>query len=221
MKLKNTGFSLSYIQICWFGEWLHIVDVSDPVNPVLSAIVPDLENAQTLAVNGDTVYLLCQSKPEYLLAIIDTTDKTAPVVVSKFNADIMWRYLSFAGDLLYFDYGILDLSRSPVSWKVGSFDETVNDLVLRGDDLFVYSFQGPFRIYRQHDTRRDFTKGDVNLDGIINIVDALLVAQYYVGIINLEITPFHEGAADVNESGNIDIIDALMIAQYYVGLNVF
>lgn len=59
------------------------------------------------------------------------------------------------------------------------------------------------------------TKGDVNSDGNTNIVDALLVAQYYVGI---EVTNFNDEVADVNCSGAIDIIDALLIAQYYVGL---
>lgn len=57
--------------------------------------------------------------------------------------------------------------------------------------------------------------GDVNDDGIIDIVDALLVAQYYVGI-NPE--NFHAERADVNCDGGVDIIDALLIAQYYVGL---
>jgi hypothetical protein len=57
--------------------------------------------------------------------------------------------------------------------------------------------------------------GDVNNDGSITIVDALLVAQYYVGM-----TPsvFFVDRADANCDGNEDIIDALLIAQYYVGL---
>lgn len=41
--------------------------------------------------------------------------------------------------------------------------------------------------------------GDVNEDGTIDIVDALLTAQYYVGL-------------------DVSIVDALLIAQYYVGL---
>jgi hypothetical protein len=57
--------------------------------------------------------------------------------------------------------------------------------------------------------------GDVNADGTINIVDALLVAQYYVG---LDPSNFDSSRADANCNGNIDIIDALLIAQYYVGL---
>lgn len=57
--------------------------------------------------------------------------------------------------------------------------------------------------------------GDVNSDGIIDIVDALVLAQYYVG---LNPNSFNPGAADVNCNGTIDIIDALLIAQHYVGL---
>jgi hypothetical protein len=58
--------------------------------------------------------------------------------------------------------------------------------------------------------------GDVDQSGGVDIVDALIVAQYYVGIIGM-FTPGEE-CADVNCSGTADIVDALMIAQYYVGL---
>ncbi|MBN2533275.1 MAG: glycoside hydrolase family 9 protein [Spirochaetales bacterium] len=57
--------------------------------------------------------------------------------------------------------------------------------------------------------------GDVNSSGDVDIVDALLVAQYYVG---LDPANFNLAAADVNADGAADIIDALMIAQCYVGL---
>ncbi len=57
--------------------------------------------------------------------------------------------------------------------------------------------------------------GDVNNDSSITIIDALLVAQYYVG---MQPSVFYQNAADVNGSGAIDIVDALLIAQYYVGL---
>lgn len=57
--------------------------------------------------------------------------------------------------------------------------------------------------------------GDVNGDGNIDIVDALLTAQYYVG---LNPDGFDPAQADVNCDEGIDIVDALLIAQYYVGL---
>jgi hypothetical protein len=59
------------------------------------------------------------------------------------------------------------------------------------------------------------TTGDVNNDGSIDIVDALLTAQYYVG---LNPSNFDQSRADANCNGTIDIVDALLIAQYYVGL---
>jgi hypothetical protein len=57
--------------------------------------------------------------------------------------------------------------------------------------------------------------GDVNEDNIINIIDALLTAQYYV---KLNPHGFLIYSADVNCDDKIDIIDALLISQYYVKL---
>ena len=59
--------------------------------------------------------------------------------------------------------------------------------------------------------------GDVNRDGSIIIVDALLVAQYYVGL--TPTPPFYLTEADVQGcDGVVNIVDALVISQYYVGL---
>jgi endoglucanase len=60
-----------------------------------------------------------------------------------------------------------------------------------------------------------YALGDANGSGAIDIVDALIVAQAYVGL-----TPsgYQACAADVTKDGNVDIVDALRIAQCYVGL---
>jgi len=58
------------------------------------------------------------------------------------------------------------------------------------------------------------TTGDVNGDSLVDIVDALLTAQYYVGL-GVSINPV---SADANCDGSVDIVDALLIARYYVGL---
>ncbi|MBN2443311.1 MAG: hypothetical protein JXJ04_18260 [Spirochaetales bacterium] len=74
--------------------------------------------------------------------------------------------------------------------------------------MFIISFGGTTTLMAQ-------IMGDVNTNGSIDIVDALLIAQYYVG---LNPAQFNAGAADVNCNNSIDIVDALLIAQYYVGL---
>ena len=57
--------------------------------------------------------------------------------------------------------------------------------------------------------------GDVNGDGNVTIIDALLIAQHYVEI---EVPDIDLSRADVSRDGTINIIDALIIARYYVGL---
>ncbi|MBN2532202.1 MAG: cellulase family glycosylhydrolase [Spirochaetales bacterium] len=57
--------------------------------------------------------------------------------------------------------------------------------------------------------------GDTNGDGSVDIIDALQIAQYYVG---LDPANFNIGVADTNCDGSVDVIDALLVAQYYVGL---
>jgi len=57
--------------------------------------------------------------------------------------------------------------------------------------------------------------GDVDSNGGINIVDALIIAQAYVG---LNPANYDSSVADVNADGGINIVDALLVAQLYVGL---
>jgi len=57
--------------------------------------------------------------------------------------------------------------------------------------------------------------GDVNMDGAVNIVDALQIARAYVG---QNPTPYYEEYADANCDNAVNIVDALQVARYYVGL---
>jgi hypothetical protein len=61
--------------------------------------------------------------------------------------------------------------------------------------------------------------GDVNGDGVVNIGDALIVAQFDVGLRQCGVAPFsHPDVCDVNGDGACNIGDALRIAQCDVGL---
>ncbi|MFQ5478927.1 MAG: endonuclease/exonuclease/phosphatase family protein [Candidatus Binatia bacterium] len=63
--------------------------------------------------------------------------------------------------------------------------------------------------------------GDVNADGVVNVVDALLVAQFEVGLRSCASIPAFDGC-DVNPAptgdGICNIVDALRMAQCSVGL---
>jgi len=60
-----------------------------------------------------------------------------------------------------------------------------------------------------------YALGDVDHSSTVNIVDALMISQYYVG---LEVDNFDVTLADTNCDGSVNIVDALLVAQYYVGL---
>jgi hypothetical protein len=60
----------------------------------------------------------------------------------------------------------------------------------------------------------EYTKGDVNGDGDVDIADAVCIVNYVVGKPN---TTFIEAAADANGDGDIDIADAVHIVNYVVG----
>ncbi|MBN2737270.1 MAG: hypothetical protein JXR70_09840 [Spirochaetales bacterium] len=60
--------------------------------------------------------------------------------------------------------------------------------------------------------------GDVNDDKVVNIVDALIICQYYTGL-KIQGFDFNLSMADVNLDNVIDLRDVLLITQYYVSLN--
>ncbi|MBN2442603.1 MAG: dockerin type I repeat-containing protein, partial [Spirochaetales bacterium] len=88
-------------------------------------------------------------------------------------------------------------------------------------DLLIITKDGyDSRLYFQvwyNRSNAHYTPGDVNEDGLIDITDALLIAQYFVNLNPRQFTaPLKAG--DVNNDGIIDIVDALLVAQFYVGI---
>ncbi|MBQ6063277.1 MAG: hypothetical protein IJK87_06550 [Prevotella sp.] len=63
-------------------------------------------------------------------------------------------------------------------------------------------------------TIEDYMRGDVDDDGVIDLADAVLVINYYVG---KPVNKFVEKAADTDGDGTIDLADAVKIINYYVG----
>lgn len=63
-------------------------------------------------------------------------------------------------------------------------------------------------------TVENYQKGDVDGDGVVDLADAVLVINHYVG---KPVTTFIEKAADVDGDGVVDLADAVLIINYYVG----
>lgn len=101
------------------------------------------------------------------------------------------------------------------------FTEVINNYSKYNSDYgyilgWFYGLQvvgDPMIVYKQL-PEPAISRGDINGDNNINIIDALLIAQCYVGLIACPSLSI----ADTNCDESINIIDALLIAQYYVGL---
>lgn len=57
-------------------------------------------------------------------------------------------------------------------------------------------------------------KGDVDGDGVVDLADAVLVINHYVG---KPVNKFVAKAADVDGDGVVDLADAVRIINFYVG----
>jgi len=102
-----------------------------------------------------------------------------------------------------------------ITWQAGGSASTSN-ISITVDTLTDASYNSLGTVGRGASvTVTASTPGDTNGDGSVTIVDALMIAQYYVG---LPVTNFNQAAADTNCDGSITIVDALRVAQYYVGL---
>ena len=63
-------------------------------------------------------------------------------------------------------------------------------------------------------TRSQALIGDVNNDGIVDVMDSILIQRYTTD--KVELTDEQLYVADVNDDGQVDVIDAMQIQKYSV-----
>ena len=80
-------------------------------------------------------------------------------------------------------------------------DENGDTVIDKNGDLLVYEV---------------VVKGDVNGDGLINIVDATEIQKYLADICELDETA--KKSADFNEDSTVNVVDATDIQKYLVNL---
>lgn len=70
----------------------------------------------------------------------------------------------------------------------------------------------------QYGAKPEYTPGDVDNNGSINSLDALLVLKHVAGIENSILTGTYRAAADVNKDSSVNSLDALLILKRVAGI---
>ena len=81
---------------------------------------------------------------------------------------------------------------------------------------FADTSQQPIPATTEDGTITVGVQGDANGNGSVTMVDAMLIAQCVVGLIDCG--SIDQTMADVNCSGGVTMVDAMLVAQYVVGL---
>jgi len=169
----------------------------------LKTEVPDGETfkAYNIQITYDstqaTLGTIDTSNSDFVPANINT-DTAGTIIINAFDVD------GIAGP------AAIELIRIPLTGishdGTSSLAITVN---VYGDDVVEFP-PLPVDFGIQH---VDFLRGDANGDGVVNILDALMVAMYDALMLDEASVPGFV-ACDVNDDGTVNIIDALKIAMY-------
>jgi hypothetical protein len=180
---------------------------------VWSKVVTDtpVETALTGVEWLDGRFVILRSDDTALVSTAGFSWQSVPTVIG--NAGIE---PGFTGDVMCkgAGQGAIALSTDGIDWtltKTG-IGESIKCVASDGKQLVAIA---SCSILRSTTLIRGGPVGDVNESGTIDIVDALLVARYSVGI---QLSNFNSAYADVDRNGSVNIVDALYIAQCYVGL---
>jgi hypothetical protein len=97
-----------------------------------------------------------------------------------------------------------DMGENWVSLNAGLSDNSLHSLHLDMDD---YLYVGGQYLHRTNQNLPGNTAGDINLDGIINILDVIEMVSLIV-----ENSTFNE-LADLNSDGMINVVDVIQIVN--------
>ncbi len=130
----------------------------------------------------------------------ETNFTPVKVVIVEGTVKLNLTYASWNGAVYTYDIAPSTMKRQVYAY----YGEGENDYV--SSDIFYVSEKAAVSVLY----------GDVNGDGFVNNIDAMLVLQFAVGLIDE--TKIDVSAADVNGDGNANNIDAMLILQFAVGL---
>ncbi len=105
----------------------------------------------------------------------------------------------------------------------GQYTDELSNAVIRNRDTVIRgranstagNYAGANKL--RFEALDDFLLGDVSQDGIVDVVDVLLLNQVNLGV--RQITPIQRNSADFDRNGIVDDRDAVKILRYIVRLN--
>ncbi len=200
---------------------LHILDISDPTKPgyIGFCSLPDYTNA--VQVVNKIAYT---ANLRNGLRIIDVSDPYNPFEIA-FRDGIEAVYgLSVSNNYVYLanlekGVRVFDVTNpmNPIELDTYSTTSSAEGVYADGQYIYVADGAGGISILENTSVKNtnNFIVGDVNNDGKVNALDALIVLKISVGLIDP--TPLQISAGDVNNDGIINSMDAIIILQMVIG----
>ena len=126
-------------------------------------------------------------------------------------------YAMLAPNTIYVDAPNVTTQAQPGEIPVVNF---LMGLLMNGTDKYYATEDGHAYIAQQILNALTVTKsgllGDANNDGVVNSIDAAMVLQYDIGMI--QANAINLAVSDVNGDGAVNSIDAAMVLQYDIGM---
>jgi len=194
-----------------FYDYIDNVNVKTDLDPEIDVQHPagtSIADGGTDNVGNRTVgtvnltYTIYNSEGNTLLAVLDATASNY-VNSSGFSVGTALPLYVAAGGT-----ATLDVTFNVTAAGAFSFDMDI-DSTDADEDPYDITVSG-------NGTPGVYGKGDVNGDGVIDLLDVRLCAQIAQGI--LTGTPAQRAAADVDDDGDVDETDAQILAEFIIGI---
>lgn len=176
------------------------VSVTSGVTTTVSGIfiAPTIDVDKSEVKRGDNISIFGQSTPDSEITITVSSEEDFFV---KANSDKGGIYL-YNFDTTQLDMGQhLTKSKVALNGEISSFSKVVGFLV------------GNKTVLAKPPTK--FLKGDLNNDGLVNLIDFSIAAYWYKRSLSLEFKTIE--SERLNSDGKVDLVDFSIMAYYWTG----
>jgi len=236
--------SLALASATWWDDFLRggydYGDAPDPFYPTLSAsdgarhvlgrpwlgatVDAEVEALPDSEASGDDEHGDDEDGVTFLTPL--SVGHTAQIEVTASSTGFLDAWIDFNADGDWTDTGEQIFSSEPLAAGLNSLSFAVPQNAVYTDSTFArfrisstgglgcsgLADDGEVEDYHRPVVR--LIEGDVTRDNVTNIVDAMFIAQYTVGLRDFDVNQLV--CADTNDDGTVNIVDAMHIAQYTV-----